>query len=364
MGGLSGRRPVGRAVSLEQSRRNITAPAGAAQAPKLWGWQTASSIALALVLLAGMAAMIDLKAVWQEILRCDKRLALLGLLSHYATYPVRGVRWRRTLRHLHGRAGAWRFSLLIFFYNAVDNVVPGKLGDIYGAHLARVNLDIQRSAALGSIVFIRMIDAWVVLVLALVSCSAVFAGSLPDSVLWALIFGGVVAAVATAILLTFALVGKLPASRFPEAITRRIDSFRSGMWPRRRELASIVGLTAVIWGLEILWMKYLLGAFGITMGLAELLFVTMIPLLASAFPLTPSGAGVVELSLYGCLRALGTPGALAASVTVLNRFIDYWLHIFLGVVTWAIRHRLGLRTWREVPPGPSAATGEVEPSPR
>jgi uncharacterized protein (TIRG00374 family) len=75
----------------------------------------------------------------------------------------------------------------------------------------------------------------------------------------------------------------------------------------------------------------------------------MIPLLATAFPLTPSGAGVVELSLYGSLRAVGAEVGLATSITVMNRLIDYWLHILLGIVAWATRERLGLRTWREVP---------------
>jgi hypothetical protein len=32
-----------------------------------------------------------------------------------------------------------------------------------------------------------------------------------------------------------------------------------------------------------------------------------------------------------------------------NRFIDYWLHIGLGVLAWALRRVIGLRTWRDVP---------------
>jgi hypothetical protein len=36
-------------------------------------------------------------------------------------------------------------------------------------------------------------------------------------------------------------------------------------------------------------------------------------------------------------------------LTVVNRFIDYWLHIALGVLTWAARRLIGLRTWRDVP---------------
>lgn len=57
----------------------------------------------------------------------------------------------------------------------------------------------------------------------------------------------------------------------------------------------------------------------------------------------------MELSLFGCLLAVRAPEALAASVVVLNRLIDYWLHIALGVLTFAFRKRLGLRTWRETP---------------
>jgi uncharacterized protein (TIRG00374 family) len=77
----------------------------------------------------------------------------------------------------------------------------------------------------------------------------------------------------------------------------------------------------------------------------------MIPLLASAFPFTPSGAGVVEITLFSCLRVVGVSIPIAGSLTVVNRFIDYWLHIGLGVLTWSIRRVIGLHSWRDVPHG-------------
>jgi uncharacterized protein (TIRG00374 family) len=89
-------------------------------------------------------------------------------------------------------------------------------------------------------------------------------------------------------------------------------------------------------------------AFGLHMGFAETLFLTMIPLLASAFPFTPSGAGVVEITLYHCLQVIGVSAPIAGSVTVVNRFIDYWLHIGLGSLIWAFRREIGLRTWRDL----------------
>jgi uncharacterized protein (TIRG00374 family) len=128
-----------------------------------------------------------------------------------------------------------------------------------------------------------------------------------------------------------------------------IQAFHTGMWPRPKELLPIAALTIIIWGLETLWIFCLVLAFNLQIGPAEAIFLTMIPLLASAFPLTPAGAGVVEITLYSCLRVVGVASPIAGSLTVVNRFIDYWLHIVLGVITWALRRFIGLRTWRDVP---------------
>lgn len=324
--------------------------------PTLWSARNLLSLGIALALLVVLAWMVDWQAVWREFQRADKGLLLLGTAAHYATYLVRGARWRRSLRHLQDRAGYWKFSLLVFFYNFIDNIVPAKLGDLYGAHLARINLGVRRSAALGSIVFQRMIDSWVVVALATLGATFVFSDRLPASVLWALVFGGVVAVAASGLIVVFAVLKKIPSLRLPEVVQSRLVAFQTGMWPRRRELVTIASMTLVIWALEATWILLLCRAFGLVLGPAELLVVTMIPLLASAFPLTPSGAGVVELSLYGCLRAVGAEATLAASITVMNRLIDYWLHILLGIVAWTVRERLGLRTWREVPL-PATATG-------
>ncbi len=92
----------------------------------------------------------------------------------------------------------------------------------------------------------------------------------------------------------------------------------------------------------------------IRLGPWEVVFLTMVPLLASAIPVTPAGAGFVEFTLYACLLALPSPfqltKATAASITFLNRLIDYWLHIVLGIVAWAFRYRLGLYSWQERDP--------------
>ncbi len=315
--------------------------------PALWGWHTYLSLAITVLIFIVLASMLDLAKVWREIAGCEKMFLLLGSLSHYGTYPVRGMRWRRCLSHLPIRCGNLKFGLLVFFYNAVDNVVPAKLGDVYGAHLARINCGIRRSAAMGSLVFLRMVDAWVLLVLAVPASWLLFSDRLPKAVFWALIGGGIIAVIATFIILFFFILKRLLPAWLPEKIQGVIRAFHTGMWPGPSEAIPIAALTIAIWTMETLWIFFLAMAFGLKLSVVEAVFLTIIPLLATGFPLTPSGAGVVEITLFSCLRVVGMPSLLAVSVTAVNRFIDYWLHIGSGLMIWAIRERLGLRAVRD-----------------
>lgn len=315
---------------------------------QIWSWPTYISIFITIVILLILASRLDLREVWREFEAANKFYIIIAGLSHYSTYLVRGIRWRSCLTRFALHDGTARFALLVFFYNFVDNVVPGKLADVYASHLARINFGIRRSAAMGSIVFLRMIDAWVVLFLAWMSSWILFSSKLPQSVFWTLIFGGVIAIGATSILLVFFIFKKSIPGFIPNKIIEMIRSFQTGMWPQSKKLVPIAFLTLVIWTLETLWIFFLVTAFGIDLSPINLLFITMIPLLASAFPLTPAGTGLVELTLFSCLRVVGVASPAAASLTVVNRFIDYWLHIGLGLIIFSIRRLFNLRTWREV----------------
>ena len=340
------------------------ASVGEIKTPAIWGWPTYLSIAFAVLILIIAATMVDPAKIMQEIAACDKRYIVVGALAHYATYFVRGIRWRRCLTHLPINAGSGKFALLVFFYNFVDNLVPAKLGDVYAAHLARINLRIRRSTALGSIVFLRMIDAWIILVLAFAASWTLFADHLPATVVWSLVGGGIIAVGATSVMLTFFLFKQKLPGWVPAKIRQMIFEFQTSMWPQLRQIPAIAFLTAVIWMLEIVWIFALTKAFYLQTDPAEVVFLTMIPLLASAFPITPSGAGVVEITLFSCLRVLGIATPIAGSLTIVNRFIDYWLHIGLGVLIWAARRIIGLRTWRDVPLAPLEADSPEMPSDR
>lgn len=335
--------------------------------PKLWGWHTFLSIAVTIAVFALLASYVDLAQVWRELAASDKRILLLAALSHYATYPVRGARWRRCIQHVPGRCGNGRYGLLAFFFLFVDNVVPAKLGDIYAAHLARINCGVRRSVALGSIVFQRAVDAWMVLFLAAAASWHLFAANMPRPVIWALVFASLFAVAATAVIVVFIVLKRAVPSWVPEAVSQRIGAFQTGMLPEPAEILPVLFLTTIIWALESLWIFLLLRAFGLHLGAGEAVFLMTIPVIATVFPFTPSGAGAVELTLFGSLRLVGVASPLAVSLTVVNRFIDFWLHIVLGFLVWMFRRTIGLRTWRDHPdiaddlPGNAAEEKEMTP---
>ncbi len=336
---------------IEIEAQNDLATPDGGSGPRLWSWKTVVSIAVTVAIFAVLLSYVDLAQVWREVAASDKRLLLLAALSHYAAYPVRGARWRRCLKHVPGRCRSGRYGLLAFFFLFVDNVVPAKLGDIYAAHLAWINCGVRRSAALGSIVFQRTVDAWMVLFLAAAASWSLFAGAMPRAVLWALAVAVLFAVAATAVIVVFIVLKRSVPSWVPASLRERIGAFQTGMLPEAKALPSVVVLTLLIWALESLWLFLLLRAFGLHPSAPQAVFLMTIPVIATVFPFTPSGAGAVELTLFGSLRLVGVAAPLAVSLTVVNRFIDFWLHIILGTFIWIFRKAIGLRTWRDRPAG-------------
>ncbi len=330
---------------------NSHIPLDEGKGPALWGKHTLVSLLLTVAVMGFLAAYVDVGHLWQQLVASNKIYLLIAAVSHYATYPIRGIRWKRCLKHLPLQCSSARFGLLVFFYNFVDNLVPAKLGDLYASHLVRINCGVRRSAALGSLLFLRTLDSWVIFGLAATVSWHLFSNAIPRSVIWVLIIGCSFAVVGTTLMVVFVLFKRSVPRWLPETIRQMIRAFQTGMWPNPKQFFRISLHTIAIWALESLWIFFLALAFNLQLSMTNLIFVTMIPLIASAFPITPSGAGVVELTLFTCLRVIGVSSPLAVSLTVVNRFIDYWLHIALGAATWSIRKQIGLRTWRDAPPG-------------
>ena len=83
---------------------------------------------------------------------------VLAFLSHYLSYLVRGYRWKKMIRPTGFSGGTIDLAKIIFLFQSVDCVLPAKLGDVYGAHLMKINFSLRRSFSLGSIFLWRIMD--------------------------------------------------------------------------------------------------------------------------------------------------------------------------------------------------------------
>ncbi len=78
---------------LDEGKNTLLTPSEG-DGPKLWGWHSLASIAITVALLVFLASYVDLAQVWRELIASDKQLLVFAALSHYGTYPVRGICWR------------------------------------------------------------------------------------------------------------------------------------------------------------------------------------------------------------------------------------------------------------------------------
>ena len=239
----------------------------------------------------------------------------LGAAMILGTFPLLGLRWHAVAGD---RAGSRPTMIeLTLIGAAVNNVLPGRLGEL--ARAAGLARDTRRSAfaAFGTVVIDRLTD---LSILALCLAATVAWSPVPDWVRWivavgsATAIGGVV--VATVIVATVRRRGVPTRGRWRV----RLGAFAQGLdcidsWRAAGRVA--------VWGLCV-WTTWMTGAWlvahalGVDLSAIEIIFMTGIVGLGSALPSAPGFIGTYHwlassaLVLYGVAR----PEALAFAVLV------------------------------------------------
>ncbi|HEX2844510.1 MAG TPA: lysylphosphatidylglycerol synthase transmembrane domain-containing protein, partial [Candidatus Limnocylindria bacterium] len=108
---------------------------------------------------------------WGEVGRligqADLGFLALAFVAYYATFPVRGFRWKYVLER-SGMSIRFRDATEILFLSwFVNCLVPAKLGDLYRAYLLRGNYAASISRTVGTVFIERIADIIVIAALAL-----------------------------------------------------------------------------------------------------------------------------------------------------------------------------------------------------
>lgn len=302
---------------------------------------------------------------WGEVVRrigeANPGLLALAFLAYYATFPVRGFRWRYVLARSGMKVPFRDATEILFLSWFVNCVVPAKLGDVYRAYLLRGNYGASISRTVGTVFVERVADIIVIAALALSAGFWSFRGrSRPE--IDAIFLVGFVLSIG----LVLMLVGlRLFGGRIERLLPARIGA----LWVRfqegstgaltARSVPVILGLTVLVWLLEGARLYFVIRALdlpGVGIGISASVFVALAAALLTAVPFTPAGVGIVELGIIGVLGLYGIVQEPAAAVALVDRTLTIITVIILGGILYAVSRKVRRAH------GPSAARSQPTPT--
>jgi uncharacterized membrane protein YbhN (UPF0104 family) len=264
---------------------------------------------------------------------------------------LRTLRWRVILSGAARAPVTTLFSVLIMGF-ATNNLLPGRLGELWRAYLLGRKRNVRKTLALASVVVERVFDGLTLIAL-LVFLSTVV--ELPGwgrqvELFATLIFVGATAGVVVLLWqpsLMRALLGVL-LRPFPERWAKwaaeTFDAFVDGLGPLRR-LPVLLGaavLSIGVWFLE--GSSYLLLSRGINLGLpggveAPAIGLTLVTInLGIMVPSAPGYLGTQEFFGTAALGVFGVSPQSALALVLVSHAVQYLLVTSLGLLFFAREH--------------------------
>jgi uncharacterized protein (TIRG00374 family) len=293
-----------------------------------------------LVLLFKVVLNIDLGETWRQISNANPLFLLLATLAYYATFPLRGLRWRFVLGRVGTQIGRRDATEILFLSWFVNCLVPAKLGDLYRAYLLKGNYGGSISRTVGTIFIERIADIVVIFALALAAGFWSFRGRSRPEIDALFLAGFVVAAILVLLVIGLNYFGGHLTRFLPERVADLYERFHEGSTGAltARSLPVIGAMTTVIWLLEGFRLFFVIRALDLpdaNLGISASLFVMLGGSLLTAIPLTPAGVGFVEAGIVGLLALYGVVGEPAVAVALTDRAISILTVIVLGGILYA-----------------------------
>ena len=262
-------------------------------------------------------------------------LALLFLMQ-----VLRSFRWGLILSPLAKIDQLSLFSVTSVGFLAIV-AIPARLGELARPYLITKKSCLKMSSALGTIIVERVLDSLTVLVIAVF---VLFFIPLPPwlvraSVLFLLATLALLAVMILMILKQEAslrilamLSGKLPA-RYAEGLNRLIHHFLQGfrIMVNPALLASVTGLSILIWLIDVLAIYLLFLAFGFQLPAAAAFVLMIILIIGIAIPTAP---GFIGNWHYFCILGLslfGVPRTDALTFAIIYHALSIGIVVILGL---------------------------------
>jgi len=253
---------------------------------------------------------------------------------------LRSFRWGLILSPLAKINQLSLFSVTSVGFLAIV-AMPARLGELARPYLITKKSELKMSSALGTIIVERVLDSLTVLVIA---AFVLFFIPLPPwliraSILFLLLTLALLAIMTLMILKQEAslrilsmLSGKLPM-RYGEVLDRLVRHFLQGfqVMVNPALLTSVIGLSLLIWLIDVLAIYLLFLAFGFQLPVAAAFVLMIVLIIGIAIPTAP---GFIGNWHYFCILGLsifGVPRTDALSFAIIYHAISIGIVVILGL---------------------------------
>ena len=290
----------------------------------------------------------DLAAVRAALANASVGFVTLAIGAFALVYLLQSARWRRIAGTPQVRLV--RFTEMTVSGVAVNNVLPGRIGDLLRARWLGLAARIPAGRAFGTVIIDRVCDLVVLVVLLLVGLGAVATSGW----LLNLAVGGILllVVVGLVVLLARVYVGSRGRDRRQRSLVRRLmrDTVETLAEPlERRRVAAWLGLSACAWTAWAVAALLVARALGIHLSVADALFVTAVLNLGSAVPSSPGFVGTYEWLGVASLGLVGVDRETALAFTILLHAAWYLPTTAVGGAALVVRGSLSLRRARATP---------------
>lgn len=325
---------------------------------RLTNWKTVVSFGFAALVIVFVVVKggVDPSAMWHRLRTLNLGLFLSAFLVYYATFPIRGYRWKVLLqnayRGTHSEAvdemTIRGLSEILYISWFVNCVVPAKLGDLYRAYLAKLWAHISWTKTIGTVMAERIVDILVLSFLMSITGFVVFHDRL-GKVSVILLLGLGLALAGILALLLMKLLSRHIRSLIPARFVEKYVSFEEGTLQSFRRIPLLLGLTALIWFMEGSRLQLVFLSLGLQthnfsgIPFAPMMFLALGTAVLTTVPFTPGGLGLVEVGLGSLMIYLGVNKADAAAVVLVDRILSYYSVAFFGFIVYLLSKRSHFR---------------------
>jgi len=287
----------------------------------------------------------DWSEVWRLVTQANLGFLGLAFLAYYATFPVRGFRWRYVLSRSGMQVRLRDATEILFLSWFVNCLVPAKLGDLYRAYLLRGNFGASISRTVGTVFVERIADIIIIAALALSAGFWSFRGRSRPEIDAIFLVGFILSIGLVVLLVGLRLFGGQIGRRLPARIGELWARFQEGSTGvlTARSVPVILGLTIFIWLLEGARLYFVIRALALPevgLGISASVFVALAAALLTAVPFTPAGVGIVEVGIIGVLGLYGVTEEPAAAVALVDRGLTIVTVIILGGILYAFSRKV------------------------